>query len=1006
MRKICILLALFLFAPGYLNNCLGQLQEFYHFRKYSQTDGLSSYNITKILQDQYKFIWVSTQDGLNCFDGKRFLVFNQQSDPAHRLKGNTIMDMAEDRQRQLIWLITSNGGLQSVTTGTQTVMPLEEKDRAALSFNDKWLHSVAVCGNVLWIGAYEGLFAYDLSQHSFIKLPDLPDKFPSLSDIKIGKLLTDDQGRIWACCDEAGVLLLDGKTGRILSQLPAEDMNTAGSRKSILFWNITEALQNEAFVCTNWGLRQISAVNNKLSLKQRNATNVINSKEVFSCALDTTGNLWISDAHHLYKEERQTGRLTKISERNNESDAWQTAIYSLFFDDNNRLWMGSEEGLSYCSLRKQPFEKFYRSAGSTTKIQHAFSIYPLNDSIVYCGAANGLYEVNTNTDLIRQLHTGASCYLIAAVTPDNILVSNSEGLFIIAQGKLLRAKQLYPELAGIENDLFCAMTRYNNDIILLGSQLRKGLYVWDQRSGKITRHNSENGLLLDQENISSFYKDKEGRVWVLSTNSLSQFDPLTSKSSRHLITGAASSQTSDILLDMCETHDSYWFAVYGKGLVETDKQLHLKRVVSKTSGLCNNGVYKVFAVGDSVILVTSNDGLAVVNVHNNKIRNYYEQDGLQSNSFEQFCGYSRNADTIYAGGVNGFSVIYPRNFFMNTTPPELYINRIKMDATSGSRDTTNLQMTALEIPSDVYQTTIFFSGMNFNSPERVRYAYRILEVNDKWTDIGSQNYIPLMDLHPGEYTVQIKAGNEDDIWTDHFIELSLEYMPKWYQTIWFKGLVVCLVLGLLFAFYRYRIAQLERQHAIRREIANDLHDDLGSTLNTVKVLTHLARNGAEREEYLNKIEESLASASTGLRDMLWVLDDSGDTLQDLMTRICNAVLPVINAKGIHLDCKVEEDLKDRIISKAEKRNLLLIAREAVNNSIKYATCRNISITISAHPKLSLDISDDGIGFDTKLMSVTEGNGLKNMRYRAAYINYSVDIDTAPDRGVHVVVSRK
>jgi signal transduction histidine kinase/ligand-binding sensor domain-containing protein len=1006
MRKICILLALFLFAPGYLHNCLGQLQEFYHFRKYSQTDGLSSYNITKILEDQFGFIWISTQDGLNCFDGKRFLVFNQQSDPAHRLKGNTIMDMAEDRQRKLIWLITSNGGLQSVATGTQTVMSLDERDQVALSFKDKWLHSVAVCGDVLWIGAYSGLFAYDLSQHAFIQLPELPDDFPSLSEIKIGKLLADDQKRIWACCDEGGVLLLDGRTGRMISQLPAEDMNTADSRKSILFWNVSGGAGNEVFLCTNWGLRQLRVANNKLLLKQRNNRSVINTKEVLSCAMDTAGNLWVSDVYHLYKEEQQTGRITRISERNNESDAWQTAIYSLYFDSSNRLWMGSEEGLSYCSLRKQSFEKFYRSSAFNTKIQHAFSIYPLNDSIVYCGAANGLYEVNTNTDLIRQLHTGASCYLIAPITHDDILVSNSEGLFVITKGKLLRSKQLFPELAPLESDLFCAMVRYNSDIVLLGSQLRKGLYVWDQRSRKITKYNSENGLLLDQENISSIYKDMQGKVWVLSTNSLSQFDPLTGTSSRQVIGGTASSQTSDILLDMCETSNSYWFAVYGKGLVETDKKLQLKRVISKTSGLSNNGVYKVFAVSDSVILVTSNDGLAVVNVRSNKIRNYYEQDGLQSNSFEQFCGYSKSPDTIYAGGVNGFSVIYPRNFSMNTTPPGLYINQIRTDATSGSRDTTNLQMTSLKIPSDVYQTTIFFTGMNFNNPERVRYAYRIPEISDKWTDIGGQHYIPLMDLHPGEYTVQIKAGNEDDIWTDHFVALSLDYMPKWYQTIWFKTGLAALILGLLFAFYRYRIAQLEKQHAIRREIANDLHDDLGSTLNTVKVLTHLAKNGPERESYLDKIEESLVSASTGLRDMLWVLDDNGDTLQDLMTRICNAVLPVINAKGIRLDCKVEEELKDRVISKAEKRNLLLIAREAVNNSIKYAVCRNISITISAQPKISLDIADDGIGFDMELMSVTEGNGLKNMRYRAGYINYSVDIDTAPEQGVHIVVRKK
>lgn len=998
MRKICILLAVFVFALGNLNNCLGQLQEVYHFRKYRQKDGLSSYNITKILQDQYGFIWISTQDGLNCFDGKNFLVFNQQAVAARRLKGNAILDMAEDRKRGLIWVVTSNGGLQTIATDKHRVIFPREKSQRLPSFKDKWLRSIAVSGDVIWIGTYSGLFAFDLAKDTLLSLP--------FSHIKTGKLLADDQGRIWACCDEEGVLLLDGHTGKLLSRLTAADMNTNRSRKSVVFWNVISSKKDEVFACTNWGLRQISAGNNRLVLKARDTTSVINTNEVFSCALDRTGNRWISDAHHLYKEDQQTGVLSKIVERNDESDAWQTAIYALYFDNDNRLWMGSEEGLSYCSLRRPSFERFYRSATLDTKIQHAFSLCSLNDSIVYCGAANGLYEVNTHADVIRQLHAGASCYLVSPVTPDRILVSNSQGLFIISNGKLLPGKQLYPELSFIENDLFCTMARYNDSIVLLGSVLHSGLWVWNSKSRKITGYNSSNGLQLDNGDVNFIYRDTQGQMWVISTKSLSQFDPLTGHSSRFTLSDTDSSQTSDILLDMCETSKSYWFATYGKGVIETDKQLHVKRIISTSSGLCNNGVYKVFPADDTTILITSNDGLSVLNTRSNKIRNYYEQDGLHSNSFEQFCGYRRHPDTIFAGGVNGFSVIYPRNFHTNLSPPRLYITRVKMDATSGSRDTTNLHMASLQIPSDVYQTTIFFAGLNFNNPERVRYAYRMLQVNDKWTEIGTQNYIPLMDLHPGKYTLQIKAANEDDIWTDRIAEISLDYMPRWYQTLWFKALVVISIGGLLFAFYRYRISQLKRQHAIRREIANDLHDDLGSTLNTVKVLTHLAQHTRQPEAYLNKIEDSLANASSGLRDMLWVLDDSGDKLQDLVTRICNAVLPVLSAQGIKLDCQVEPGIRDHVISKAEKRNLLLIAREAVNNSVKYAACKNINILISAQPRLTLTVADDGVGFDMALIPVMEGNGLKNIHYRAAHINYAVNVYAMPGEGTRITVSKK
>ncbi|HEY4288022.1 MAG TPA: two-component regulator propeller domain-containing protein [Puia sp.] len=1060
MPKLILFCALLLLTELLPYSSPGQDREFYPFRKYSQADGLSSYNITKILQDINGFVWISTQDGLNCFDGKTFIVFNKQKDPRHQLAGNTIMDMTEDRKRGVIWLVTSYGGLQAININTRSVQPLDDQERKALVFSNKWLHSVAIAGDILWIGTYAGLYGYDLASRHAVTPSLIPAAFGKPDSLRVGRLLADSSGHCWAFCDGQGILVLDGNTGRLTTAIPAGLLNIYQSKKELLFWNACPADGGGILACTNWGLRRLDTIaGGSLRITQDGLPKTIVQNEVFSCTIDTGRNIWVSDAHHLYRLSKG-GHFTTISERDYGNDAWQTAIYALHADAGNRLWVGSEEGLSYFTPVTPAFEKFYRSHTGNARIQHAFSICPYNDSLVYCGAANGLYEVNTTTDEIRQLSTASSGYLTDQLNRDQLIVSNSKGLFILTRSRLsgdppfsglsgdaaaarppggspapqlVPARQLYPELQPLENDLLCAMVRYNDSIVLLASELRKGLYIWNTRTKKITLRNGSNGLILDDGLINGLYRDRDGRIWILSVNSVSLYDPASfvkdslpgSKDplsrSKDPLSGSftwfplrvpGTGASCNILFDMCETSGSYWVAAYGMGLIELDKKMKVIRILSDKDGLCNNGVYKVFSSGDSLILVTSNDGLSVLNTRKNTIKNYFEPDGLHSNAFEQFCGYSKG-DIIYTGGVNGFTRIHPRYFSSNLTPPRLYITSVRMTTASHSLDTAGLGLTHLDIPSNVYQTTVFFSGIDLSNPERTTYFYKIKELNDSWTSLGSQNFLHLIGLNPSRYTLQIRAINEDGIGNTVPVTLSLRFLPKWYQTLGFRLAVIALTSLLLFALYRYRISQFKRQQQIRRDIANDLHDDLGSTLNTVKVLTHLAKRSPRYEEHLDKIEESLTAASSGLRDMIWVLDDSADTFQGLLDRIRRAVLPVITANEIQLDSCIEGDIGDTGISKAEKRNLLLIAKEAVNNSIKYACCKNIRICLRLNGnKPGLHISDDGKGFGILFPPAApgeekgEGNGLKNIRHRAEQINYYAAISSAPGNGTVIAIVKK
>jgi len=979
------------------NIVFGQVENFYPFHKFNQNDGLSSYNIIKITQDKYGFVWVGTQDGLNCFDGNKFLVFNNEADQKYRLNGKNVMDVAEDPERNLLWVTTSYNGINSISTLKHIIEPLSAKDTINLSFNNQWIHALCVVSNILWIGTYNGLYGYNLNTHRFLTLNC---RILKSNQMRVGKLKSDSKGHVWVCCDGQGIFIFNGKDGTFLDIVPEKALNLYGNKKSLIFWNISISEDNKIALATNWGIRFFEL--NSLSGNVGNSANVYfpSEAEVFSCAFDKFGNIWFSDIQGLHRFDLADRRLIKISESPGKSDTWQTVVYSLYVDAGNNIWLGTQEGLAYFMAVIQPFSRYYKSWSSSVKIQHAFSLFTANDSIVYCGAANGLYQINTKQYSISNIDEGGSCYLVREISRDKLLVSNSRGTFIRVDNQLVPVGVEYPVLVPLQNDLLCSLLSFNDSITVFASELHKGLYVWNRSQKTLKIYNDGNSQLkLDDGIINELYKDRNGNLWVLSVSSICRFNPIDASCEVFHLNVPGTKTNCSILFDMCETTNSYWVAAYGMGILELTKNMQLKRIIGEKQGLCNNGVYRIFSDNDSLLLVTTNNGLGAINVNSNNIKNYYESDGLHSNAFEQFCGFNYNG-SIYAGGVNGFTIIRPDRFKLNSVPPKLYFVKITLMSREGASDTTDLMLSTLNIPNSIYQTNISFAGLNYSNPARTIYSYKINELNTDWIQLGTQNFINLIGISPGNYTLQVRAANEDSIWTKQPLELTLRFQPKWYQTLWFKLLVIAGMVSVFFGFYKFRVAQLKRQQQIRREIANDLHDDLGSTLNTVKVLTHIAKRDANNKSYLDQIEVSLSIATSGLRDMIWVLDDTKDNIKDFFERVKKSVLPASIAHSIELNFLIEGGVEDRVLSKTEKRNLLMIVKESINNSIKYSNCKKIEVRIMViNNKTELTIYDDGKGFDTNIPS--EGNGLKNMRYRAKQIHYQINIQSVIGQGTKI-----
>jgi len=965
--------------------------------KYTPNDGLSSYYITKILQDHYGFLWIGTQEGLNRFDGQRFEVFSRQSSEKHRLGGSFIYDLAEDRKRNLLWVAVSYGDICAIDLNTRTIKKRILLDGEGQPLSVKWLRSLYIKGDTLWMGGHNALYAYNIETGKYLD-HNLQQKAGMHSgDCNISTITADEQSNIWLFSDGYGTAVLSPRL-QLTHTFRDELAATPAGNNKLRFWSATWH-NNVLYAATSWGLRMFQ----QGRYLGRAKPELLFNSEILSLSFSAADTLLFSTPNRFYAYNLRTHTTTACYD-DDPNDDWFTFTYQTWCDPaSGRVWIGTLGGLAGFSIQRQLFRTFSRSAKSNTRIKHLYAILPVTEQDIYSGDENGLYYTNTVTKETEKIDSAASNLLLFKDNRNHVFVSNKKGFFLLQHKQLLPAAQQFPCLAALAHDHLSCGIQYNDSLILFGSIIQKGLSVWNTRKGTVQVYHNDStthripGLSI----INSLYRTKSGQALILTEKAILGFDPITRQCTRYNITYRDTLFSN--FMDICETADRYWIATYGNGIIETDKQFRVKRVITAADGLSNNCVYKVFAYQDKQVIATTNNGLSVMNIAHHRIRNYYQYDGLHSNAFEQLCGYQAN-NKIYAGGVNGFTEITPAYFSGNAAPPAVYFDNIHIDARSGVTDTTNLSLQQLVVPSDVVQTTVSFAALNYQDPHRVEYAYRIPQLNSNWISLGNQHFINLIGLAPGKYTLLIKAANEDRIWNEKPLQLSLIYLPEWYQSLWFKILVVITVCSLVYAFIRYRFSQLRKQQQIRKEIAGDLHDDIGSILNSVKIFAQLAKKEPQNADHLNQIESSLSQATLGLRDMIWVLDDNQDTIFELSERIKKFALPVCQANQIKYNSSCDADNSSSAISKTEKRNLLLIAKETINNSIKYAACSNIQVAlIQQNNHLQLTITDDGIGFVKELAG--NGYGLKNMEYRAKQISCSLQIVSTPGKGTMVKLEK-
>jgi signal transduction histidine kinase len=216
------------------------------------------------------------------------------------------------------------------------------------------------------------------------------------------------------------------------------------------------------------------------------------------------------------------------------------------------------------------------------------------------------------------------------------------------------------------------------------------------------------------------------------------------------------------------------------------------------------------------------------------------------------------------------------------------------------------------------------------------------------------------------------------------------------------AIVAC---GLFFyALYRYRLNRFVELERIRTRIASDLHDDIGSGLSRLAILSEVARHevgSGKVSEQLSEIAQGSRHLVDSMSDIVWVINPKRDQLRDLVQRTRRFASDFFTAAKIDFTFQAPDEQNIRVGADV-RRQLFLIFKEAANNVVRHSDCTNADIGLTIEDGLlTLTVKDNGCGFD--MAKATEGNGLINLRERAHMLNAELLVDSQPGKGTTVTL---
>ncbi|MDP9079208.1 MAG: response regulator [Bacteroidota bacterium] len=855
------------------------------------SEGLSQINVNNIIQDSRGFMWIATRNGLNRYDGYKFITFRYDAKDSTSLSNNMVTDMAEDKNGN-IWLATQ-GGLNMYQRKTGRFIRFIHDENNHNTIANNVINKLKIDGDNLWLGTQNGgLDCYNLKKHTFQHHSHSNDNKGSLSDDNIRSIYIDAQHNLWVGAAKGGLNLYDSKTGGF-TKFTYNDPR-AGTPAGANIISIFEDRQHDLWIGTqDDGLylfnRQLKTF--KRFKHDPENINSISSNTIYSLNDDEAGNLWIGTENGgLCILNKQSGVFNTYQHDEIDNNSINgNSVYAICKDRNFNMWVGAFGGGINLSKKTTASFALYRHNSHPESLSNNYVLDFAEDkgNNVWIGTdGGGLNMFNpqnkTFTSYKKQPDgkNGVTGNYILTVKPDsagNLWIGTwGDGLSIMNLQthvfKNFRHDAAKPLGIGGNNIYYILHTRNNKTWL---STFNDGLDCYDGKTNSFKHYkfNGNNPGSIASDRIYSMLEDKNGNLWIgtsdagleLYNRKTDKFENFNHSEKRNSI---SNNGVTDILQD---NKGRLWIATLS-GLDLFNPVTKHFTIFSKKDGFPSDIMYSIREDNFGKLWVSSNGGLSKFDPEKRTVSNYTTEDGLQGDEFKPHSALKDHNGNLYFGGINGFNEFSPDHVLNSANFAPLAItsfelfNKPLVIAKSTSdpsplkndiSDTHNLTLS--------YKQSVFsfeFSALDYASPDRKQYAYFLDGFDTEWNYIGSHNAASYTNLSPGTYTVMLKYRNSQGLWSPVRSPLKITIVPPFWLTWWFEILALLAIIGAIYGLFKYRVHTIQKQKANLEMQVKERTESMAQLTIEERKSKELAEKAREEAEKAREEAESANKAKS------------------------------------------------------------------------------------------------------------------------------------------------
>ena len=991
-------------------------------KKLGIEQGLSNNYVVSITQDKQGFLWFATEEGLNKFDGTRFITYYKNDLPHNNqgITGNELNRVYADSKRPIIWIATQRDGLNAYNYDEQTFTAYQHNPE---------------------------------NPHSLIT-NDVTDISPS----------TQNDDGLWVSTYYRGIEYLNINNG----QFTHYNKSTVPSLPSNQTWTVLDGGDNNLYI------GHVGSGFSIFSLKDKSVKNFQNEtgnpaslpgNDVFCIIKDANGNIWLGTNNGLALYNAANDNF--ITFRNNKNDKYATLcsrILSIRQLKDNRLWIASElNGIAILNLKQGMFLspeelsiEYIQEGDDSRSLSNASARCIFQDSFdnIWIGTwGGGINFISSKPPLFTTLsyspipnnENSLNNKVASSLCMDRqgrIWIGTDGGGINVFEGEKRIA--IYKKESGdIPSNFILASLQDSKGNLWFGSY-QGGISYYDSRNKRFRSIS-----LMGQSNLDvrTIYEDAQHNIWVGYSGGIVVLNPLTMKIIQHYNTDNSELHSDFIRSIAQDEKGRFWIGTFGDGLGIYTPDLQKIKTFTQRDGFCSNTINQIIqdkqkrmwiGTGEGLVCFLSTDelnyktyqrkdGLINTNIcaitedkkgniwfSNNKgiscyvtnkgcFYNYDHSDDVPAGSFSSSCVTQSKNGQIYFGSINGVCCFNP-DITMNEQPaPAAVVTEMKILGRLSNLENNDMIINLskgqnVELSHAQNSFGLTFNVQNYSLVNQVEYVYMLKGLENSWYTVNENNSVTFRNIPPGKYEFLIKARIHNQKWPEEATSLTIRINPPLWLTWWAKLIYILVSISITYlilhaykkkldleSLYTLEKKNHEQEQELNQErlrfytnITHELRTPLTLILGPLEDMQKEASLPAKQAQKLSVIHQSALRLLNLINQILEFRKTETQNKKLCVSK--GNIAPLIYEIGLKykelnqntkIDFRIQIE-KEEMFLFFDKEIITIVLDNLISNAIKYT--EQGCVTLSLHQTMrnevaytEIKVSDTGYGISAEAL---------------------------------------